>query len=76
MDVNNDATLELLAKQALSHAKAGADIVAPSGMIDGIGIATLHTRHFRKKGQSQFDPRTDRETEGQFESAVRFELMK
>jgi hypothetical protein len=44
--------------------------------IDGIGIATLHTRYFRKKGQSQFDPRTDRETEGQFESVVRFELMR
>ena len=36
MDVNNDATLELLGKQALSHAKAGADIVAPSGMMDGM----------------------------------------
>ena len=36
MDVDNDATLELLAKQAVSHAKAGADVVAPSGMIDGM----------------------------------------
>jgi porphobilinogen synthase len=36
LDVNNDATLELLAKQALSHAKAGADLVAPSGMMDGM----------------------------------------
>src|SRR6476660_551483 len=36
MDVNNDATLELLAKQAVSHAKSGADIVAPSGMMDGM----------------------------------------
>jgi porphobilinogen synthase len=36
MDVNNDATLELLGKQALSHAKSGADIVAPSGMMDGM----------------------------------------
>ena len=35
-DVENDATLELLAKQAVSHAAAGADIVAPSGMIDGM----------------------------------------
>src|SRR5213075_559222 len=35
-DVNNDATLELLGKQALSHARAGADIVAPSGMMDGM----------------------------------------
>jgi porphobilinogen synthase len=36
MDVNNDATLELLGKQAESHAQAGADIVAPSGMMDGM----------------------------------------
>jgi porphobilinogen synthase len=36
IDVDNDATLELIAKQALSHARAGADIVAPSGMIDGM----------------------------------------
>jgi porphobilinogen synthase len=35
-DVDNDATLELLAKQAVSHAKAGADLVAPSGMMDGM----------------------------------------
>jgi porphobilinogen synthase len=34
-DVDNDATLELLARQALSHARAGADIVAPSDMMDG-----------------------------------------
>ena len=34
-DVDNDATLELLAKEALSHAEAGADIVAPSDMMDG-----------------------------------------
>jgi porphobilinogen synthase len=34
-DVNNDATLELLSKIALSHAGAGADIVAPSDMMDG-----------------------------------------
>jgi porphobilinogen synthase len=34
-DVDNDATLELLAKEALSHAAAGADIVAPSDMMDG-----------------------------------------
>jgi porphobilinogen synthase len=31
----NDPTLELLAREALSHAKAGADIVAPSDMMDG-----------------------------------------
>src|SRR5512145_2818087 len=34
-DVDNDATLELLAKEALSHAQAGADMVAPSDMMDG-----------------------------------------
>ena len=36
MDVDNDATLEMLAKQAVVHAKAGADMVAPSGMMDGM----------------------------------------
>jgi porphobilinogen synthase len=34
-DVDNDATLGLLAKTALSHAAAGADMVAPSDMMDG-----------------------------------------
>ena len=35
LGVDNDATLPLLAKQAIAHAKAGADIVAPSDMMDG-----------------------------------------
>ena len=34
-DVDNDATLELLVREALSHARAGADMVAPSDMMDG-----------------------------------------
>src|SRR5207247_3767880 len=34
-EVANDPTLEILAQQALSHARAGADIVAPSDMMDG-----------------------------------------
>src|SRR3954464_9575830 len=34
-DVDNDLTLELLAREAVSHARAGADIVAPSDMMDG-----------------------------------------
>ncbi|MFQ6094348.1 MAG: porphobilinogen synthase, partial [bacterium] len=34
-DVHNDRTLELLSRQALSHARAGADMVAPSDMMDG-----------------------------------------
>ena len=38
-DVDNDSTLELLAKESLSHARAGADIVAPSDMMDGrVGV--------------------------------------
>ena len=39
VDVDNDKTLELLVKQAVSHAKAGVDVVAPSGMIDGMVMA-------------------------------------
>ncbi len=35
-EIDNDATLEILAQQALSHVRAGADIVAPSGMMDGM----------------------------------------
>ncbi len=40
--VDNDATLELLAKEAVSHAKAGADMVAPSDMMDGRVAAIRH----------------------------------
>ncbi len=36
LDVDNDATLPLLAAQCVSHARAGADVVAPSGMLDGM----------------------------------------
>lgn len=39
-DVDNDATLELLVKEAVSHARAGANMIAPSGMMDGM-IASL-----------------------------------
>jgi len=41
-DVNNDRTLELLVKEAVSHVKAGADLIAPSGMMDGM-IHALRT---------------------------------
>jgi porphobilinogen synthase len=34
-EVDNDATIDLLAKEALTHARAGADLVAPSDMMDG-----------------------------------------
>ncbi len=40
--VDNDATLEILAEQALILAQAGADMIAPSGMIDGM-ITTLRS---------------------------------
>jgi porphobilinogen synthase len=36
LDVDNDATLPNLAAQCVSHARAGADVVAPSGMLDGM----------------------------------------
>jgi porphobilinogen synthase len=39
-DVDNDATLEILVKEAVSQAQAGADMIAPSGMMDGM-IAAL-----------------------------------
>jgi len=42
LDVDNDATLPLLARQAVSHARAGAGVIAPSGMIDGMVQAIRH----------------------------------
>ena len=36
VDVDNDATLEILQKEAVSHARSGADMLAPSGMMDGM----------------------------------------
>lgn len=47
--IDTEKTLELLAKQAISHAKAGADWVAPSGMTDGMVSAIrkgLDNEHF------------------------------
>jgi hypothetical protein len=38
--------------------------------------ATLTTRYLRKPGESRIDPRTGRETSGQYESMVRFELLR
>jgi len=49
VDVDNDATLAILARQAISHAQAGADVIAPSGMMDGMVGAIRHAlddRHF------------------------------
>ena len=42
-EVNNDETLKLLAKTALSHVQAGADMVAPSDMMDGRVLAIRNT---------------------------------
>lgn len=42
-DVDNDSTLELLSKIALSHVKSGADMVAPSDMMDGRIAGIRHT---------------------------------
>ncbi len=41
--VDNDATLEMLGQQVLTHARAGADMVAPSGMMDGMVAAIRET---------------------------------
>jgi porphobilinogen synthase len=52
-DVDNDATLELLAQVAVSHAEAGADLVAPSDMMDGrVGLIreALDERGFEAVG--------------------------
>jgi porphobilinogen synthase len=49
-ELDNDATLKLIAKTALAQAQAGADIIAPSGMIDGMVKtirATLDRRGFK-----------------------------
>jgi hypothetical protein len=42
--------------------------------VDGTATAEVQTHYFRKKGQSELDIRSGRQTEGQFESLVRFEL--
>lgn len=46
--VNNDATLKVLAKIAASHAEAGADVVAPSAMMDGQVYAIKRELHCRR----------------------------
>ena len=69
--VLNDETVKILAKQALSHAEAGADIVAPSDMLDGRGAAIrsvleenglIYTRilsYSAKYASSYYDPFRD-----------------
>jgi porphobilinogen synthase len=42
IDVDNDATLAMVGHQSVAHARAGADVVAPSGMMDGMVAAIRH----------------------------------
>jgi hypothetical protein len=44
--------------------------------LDATTTATLQTRYLRKTGQSRLDPHSGRETQGQFESSARFELVQ
>ena len=48
LDVDNDATLPILAEQCVSHAQAGADVVAPSGMMDGM-VGAIRQRARRRR---------------------------
>jgi porphobilinogen synthase len=50
-EIVNDATLEILSEQALSHARAGADIVAPSDMMDG-RVGAIRTKLDKHKFQN------------------------
>lgn len=65
IDLDNDKTLPLLARQCVSHANAGADVVAPSGMLDGMvktiragldeaGFSTLPIMSYSAKYASGF----------------------
>jgi porphobilinogen synthase len=47
-NIDNDATLKILAKIAVSHAEAGADVIAPSAMMDGQVYAIKNELHSRK----------------------------
>ena len=54
--VDNDATLELLARTATSQARAGADIIAPSDMMDG-RVGAIRARARRRRARRHADPR-------------------
>jgi porphobilinogen synthase len=56
-DVANDATLPILAEQALSHARAGADVIAPSDMMDG-RVAAIREKLDEHKFENIAKPRT------------------
>ena len=69
----NDPTIEVLAQMALSHAQAGADIVAPSDMMDGrIGAIrhSLETNHFPDTGILSYSAKYASSFYGPFRSAL------
>ena len=55
--VLNDETLEVLARIAVSHGEAGADVVAPSGMIDGM-VGAIRARSTRRASSGSRSSRT------------------
>ncbi|MBI3333762.1 MAG: porphobilinogen synthase [Candidatus Omnitrophica bacterium] len=72
-DVDNDATLEVLARTALSHARAGADFVAPSAMMDGqVGLirAALDREGFSSVGIMGYSAKYASALYGPFREAV------
>ena len=59
-EVANDSTIEILAEEALSHARAGADIVAPSDMMDG-RVAAIRAKLDAHNFENIADPLLRRE---------------
>jgi delta-aminolevulinic acid dehydratase/porphobilinogen synthase len=56
-EIINDESIALLAREALTHAQAGADMVAPSDMFDGRVAAITNSRRFRSCRMRQSTPR-------------------
>jgi porphobilinogen synthase len=72
-ELDNDATLENLARTVISYAKAGADIVAPSGMLDGfVGACreALDEQHFDQVGIMAYSAKYASAYYGPFREAV------
>ena len=72
-EVDNDATLPLLARAALSHARAGADVVAPSDMMDGrVGVlrAELDGAGFSRTAILAYSAKTSSAFYGPFREAA------